>query len=650
MMKKRSTTYRLNKVDYSIFIICSIAAAAMFFLFYRDLNSFTIKQTEEPIAKIYFKRNTAQRKFLDSDVWEVLANSSNVYDGDRIRTSTDSEAYTEFSDTQIQIQLNEKSMIQIFKSKDKKDVNFIGGEIRVANKSGSDDSLTIHSGNKDISILGSSEAKLSLPDISDAAAAGEEEAGDSAVVVEVVSGRVEVKNQDDKKNSDTESVLVKAGEALKFGSGRSAPEKIATVQEIEAELAAQKEAEERAAQEEAKRLLELEEAAKKEAEELAAKAEAARKEAEQLAKKKAAQRKAAQQAATKKRAQQAAAKKKAAEENAAKKKSESTVTTVAKEKPTVQAEPKGPKLPTEVAASGVEKTLTRKSINLLHHDFIDEKTKAQKYNYEYYFCIAELTDKFKIIPKGSILQLEINGTANRNIAYLAIQIGTGEEPWQRAHAFTRTSPNDGAGVIKDVPFTIKKNILIDKDIVNTDTAYMGIAYDPEVLDEPVNMSDFKISVNLVSPSATSDTKEAKKGLTKTFEYKSVLLRPNTTDYILPIAADSIFGENASIPKGKKIRVTVSGTSDTPIKFMFAKLIDNKNDDWDVVWLRNNDYSALGFSQNPIPANKAFSYKHTYKLSRPVTNTYYSMFELVVPKDQVPSAPTFTDLKITIELL
>ena len=298
----------------------------------------------------------------------------------------------------------------------------------------------------------------------------------------------------------------------------------------------------------------------------------------------------------------------------------------------------------------MEKTLTRKSINLLHHDFIDEKTKAQKYNYEYYFCIAELTDKFKIIPKGSILQLEINGTANRDIAYLAIQIGTGEEPWQRAHAFTRTSPNDGAGVIKDVPFTIKKNILIDKDIVNTDTAYMGIAYDPEVLDEPVNMSDFKISVNLVSPSATSDTKEVKKGLTKTFEYKSVLLRPNTADYILPIAADSIFGENASIPKGKKIRVTVSGTSDTPIKFMFATLIDNKNDDWDVVWLRNNDYSALGFSQNPIPANKAFSYKHTYKLNKPVTNTYYSMFELVVPKDQVPSAPTFTDLKITIELL
>ena len=42
-MKKRNTTYRLNKVDYSIFIICSLAAAFTLYLFYRDLNSYTIK-------------------------------------------------------------------------------------------------------------------------------------------------------------------------------------------------------------------------------------------------------------------------------------------------------------------------------------------------------------------------------------------------------------------------------------------------------------------------------------------------------------------------------------------------------------------------------------------------------------------------------
>ena len=132
MMKKRSTTYRLNKVDYAIFIIFSIAAAVMLYLFYRDLNSFTIKQSEEPVAKIYFKRNTAQRKFIDNDIWEVLTNSSDIYDGDRIRTSKNSEAYTEFNDTGIQIQLREKSMVQIFKNKKERNVDFIGGEIFVA--------------------------------------------------------------------------------------------------------------------------------------------------------------------------------------------------------------------------------------------------------------------------------------------------------------------------------------------------------------------------------------------------------------------------------------------------------------------------------------------------------------------------------------
>ena len=59
-MKKRSTTYRLNAVDYTIFIVCSIAAAVMLFLFYRDMNSFTIKQAEDPIAKIYFKKKVTK--------------------------------------------------------------------------------------------------------------------------------------------------------------------------------------------------------------------------------------------------------------------------------------------------------------------------------------------------------------------------------------------------------------------------------------------------------------------------------------------------------------------------------------------------------------------------------------------------------------
>ena len=202
-MKKRSTTYRLNKVDYSIFIIFSIAAAAMLYLFYRDLNSFTIKQSEEPVAKIYFKKNTAQRRFIDNDIWEILTDSSDIYDGDRIRTSKNSEAYTEFLDTGIQIQLHEKSMVQIFKNKKQRSIDFIGGEIQVTNTS-PEEKLVIQSGKKEISVSQESEVILALPEEED------------SVIVEVVQGQVEIIDHSEERTSKTEAepLVISAGEVM----------------------------------------------------------------------------------------------------------------------------------------------------------------------------------------------------------------------------------------------------------------------------------------------------------------------------------------------------------------------------------------------------------------------------------------------------
>ena len=131
MTKKKNTRYKLNKVDYAILIICSAVALILLYLFYKDLNSYSIKQNEEPIAKIYFKKNTAQRKFADSDIWSLLQNPSDIYDGDKIRTSMNSEAYTEFPDSDVKIQLREKSMVQIFKNKKEQALDFISGEIYV---------------------------------------------------------------------------------------------------------------------------------------------------------------------------------------------------------------------------------------------------------------------------------------------------------------------------------------------------------------------------------------------------------------------------------------------------------------------------------------------------------------------------------------
>ena len=197
----------------------------MLFLFYQDLNSFTIKQSEEPVAKIYFKKNIAQRKFIDNEIWEVLTNSSDIYDGDRIRTSKDSEAYTEFNDTGIQIQLREKSMVQIFKNKKERSVELIGGEIFVVNKS-PEEKLVIHSGKKEIAVTRASEVKIALPEVSEAVVTGEEEAKteESTVIVEVVTGKVEIteipevkpKNEKSKKIEKTapEPIVVSAGESV----------------------------------------------------------------------------------------------------------------------------------------------------------------------------------------------------------------------------------------------------------------------------------------------------------------------------------------------------------------------------------------------------------------------------------------------------
>ncbi|MBP5752236.1 MAG: FecR domain-containing protein, partial [Treponema sp.] len=229
MTKKRSTTSRLNAVDYLIFIICSLASLAMFYLFYRDMNSFTIKQSEDPIAKIYFKRNTAQRKFLDGDIWEVLTSSSDVYDGDRIRTSNNSEAYTEFSDGAAKIQLNEKSMIQIFQNKNERSINFIGGEIFVESNVAGDDKLVIRSGKTEISISNKAEVKVALPEASESTDGNPEE---SVIVVEVVSGQVEVSDNEAGESTVAEAapVLINTGESLVLGTGLMVEEKAKPVQ------------------------------------------------------------------------------------------------------------------------------------------------------------------------------------------------------------------------------------------------------------------------------------------------------------------------------------------------------------------------------------------------------------------------------------
>ena len=620
-MKKRNTIYRLNKVDYAIFIIFSIAAAAMLYLFYQDLNSFTIKQSEEPVAKIYFKKNTAQRKFINNDIWEVLTKSSDIYDGDRIRTSKNSEAYTEFTDSGIQIQLREKSMVQIFKNKKERSVDFIGGEIFVATTR-PDEKLVIHSGKNEISIGQASEVKLVLPEVSEAVAAGVEEAVDSTVVVEVVSGQVEIIEQPVSKTEKRENREVSEPMVV------SAGETVTLVPEVPSEPAS----------------VPVEEVAVAEPEPVVDETVAEElviEEPEAI--------------------QEVAAEPVLETASVPAPKTES----IKKEQPAPVQAPVQPVvetvIPPQPVKAGITKTVKTKTASFKYNEWDPVN---HKYEYAYGFQLSEGIEKNTVIPAGAVIEVTFTGVVDHDLRKFALQISTGEKEWKRAHAFKDVILNNGEGIKQGVPFEEKNIYLIENTIINTNDSWCGISYGPEVLDAPVNISDFAVAVKVVSTTGALETKTIQAGYTKTLQYPSFTFGKdkwgdgkNDFDYRMILDTNEIFTEAYSIPKGTKIKMTVTGTSDTSIQwmnpeFIYLKKMNDVDTEWVHTLLRkgNEDYYGLRFSDNIILKNKSFKLVKTYTINQDFENTRNGIFFLTPSKENVKESPTFTDMQITIEVL
>lgn len=87
-------------------------------LFYNSISRVLSKLNEEPVAEITFKYKTAQRKFLERNVWDRLRQHSPVYNGDTIHTAYLSEATIWFPDGNV-MELSENTMAQIFVNQDK---------------------------------------------------------------------------------------------------------------------------------------------------------------------------------------------------------------------------------------------------------------------------------------------------------------------------------------------------------------------------------------------------------------------------------------------------------------------------------------------------------------------------------------------------
>ncbi|MBI3395514.1 MAG: FecR domain-containing protein [Spirochaetia bacterium] len=151
--------------DDVIFVIVSlIVLFGASFLLYRD-----IKQrgtgSGELVGKITFKNHVAQRKFDRQVVWEEVETSSDLYNGDWIRTADLSEAELELKDG-TKITLDQNSMILLNITDKASKINFIQGAVAAKGASKgleiSAQDKVINVGDGDVQLSGTGDKELAL--------------------------------------------------------------------------------------------------------------------------------------------------------------------------------------------------------------------------------------------------------------------------------------------------------------------------------------------------------------------------------------------------------------------------------------------------------------------------------------------------------
>ena len=132
-MKRKTKTIL---VDIVIILFCLTGTFFSGAAFWQEYNTTFEKTNEEPVGTIIFKKRSAERRFVDRDIWDRLKQSSPVYNGDRIRTSEQSEAIIIFQDTVTYLNMDESTIIQIFyDDKSGTQIDFSGGNLEIASNS-----------------------------------------------------------------------------------------------------------------------------------------------------------------------------------------------------------------------------------------------------------------------------------------------------------------------------------------------------------------------------------------------------------------------------------------------------------------------------------------------------------------------------------
>lgn len=108
---------KLQLADIVFVLVCLVGAALSFYRF-QDIYFETLTGKGNSIGTITYKYRTAQRQFWNEVLWERLKQNSPVYEGDLIRTGSNSQAKITLDNNTAVIELFDDSLVRIHVKED----------------------------------------------------------------------------------------------------------------------------------------------------------------------------------------------------------------------------------------------------------------------------------------------------------------------------------------------------------------------------------------------------------------------------------------------------------------------------------------------------------------------------------------------------
>ena len=589
MTKKRNTRLKANIADILIFVLCSLGAATALGLYYKDINSWSLKNNEVAVAKIYFKKNVVQRKFIDNDIWERVNQESPIYNGDKIRTASDSEIHAQFEKTGTKIQLKENSLIQIFSNKKEKAIDFLSGEIFLASAQDGEEAVVM-AVKKKISAAPNSKVKIT---ISKAEKNEKKESQPKEAVVEVIEGEAVVTNVPKAalfQKPVEEAQTITAGEEFIVTE-----EPIVEAEPVEDNPAPEPVVEEIVAEEEAQQIEEETQEAETVPE--------TKLEPAQIEK---------------------AANKEEDEEDEAPAASQAA-----------KAEPKEPVQIEKNAVAVVESPSMKFAKNVFNQ-------KTGEYNYGFGVILRKLFGTKRIIPAGSVIELKIRGVPNKNLSAFGLDVNGVN--WQKVSATTIAVPNAGKGFLAGIPFNERICVYIQKEISSTNQGNIYFSYDINKLDEEVEIKDFKVEAKILSLDADeiiSQIPVGKKSLVTIdkIQIKRVKWDHGDSGFTLYLPTQRILGYTKSLPKGAKIKINLSAQSGIPLSFVGFNTSNCDTERWT---------RAQEDTLNDGSVGQEFSLEKIVTLKDSVRNSDAAVMEISFSNNKKEEFCELTNLRLAFE--